>query len=330
MKKVIILGCCILMQMTSIYADSYCVLSTADNTVIEEKDMHQQQSVASISKIMTAIIAIEQGNLEDTWQIGDEILTCEGSSIYLKVGQEVSLKSLLYGLMLRSGNDAAKEIAVHISGSEEAFVALMNEKAISVGMLNTVFENASGLDEEGNGNVSTAYDMALLMSYAMKNPTFREIDSTRYYTNEWNLRWKNKNKLLFEFPFATGGKTGYTKKAGRTLVSSAQNDDLESVVVTLDMSNDFEFHEQKHKDAFAAMEVITILQEGTFESNGFEITIDEPLQITIHEDGSDVIEVYSHIDDDTFIVEIRKNGQSDLYEFPAQHTHQPWWKKVFS
>lgn len=330
MKKLFIFICCVLLQCSFIHAESYCVLSSADNTVIEEKDMHKQQSVASISKIMTAIIAIEQGNLEDTWQVSDAVLSAVGSSIYLKVGQEVSLKSLLYGLMLRSGNDAAKEIAVHISGDEATFVEEMNKKAKEIGMLNTVFENASGLDEEGNGNLSTAYDMAILMSYAMRNPTFREIDSAEYYTNEWNSHWKNKNKLLFEFPFATGGKTGFTKKAGRTLVSSAKNDELESVVVTLDMGGDFAFHEQKHKEAFETMEVKTILKQGTFETNGYEVSIDEPLQISLAKNSSDAIEIYTHIEKDTFVVELRKNGSSDLYEYPANKIHTSWWGRIFT
>lgn len=330
MKKVIIIGICILLQCSLIHAESYCVLSSVDNTVIEEKDMHKQQSVASISKIMTAIIAIEEGNLEDTWKVSDAITTAVGSSIYLKVGQEVSLKSLLYGLMLRSGNDAAKEIAVHISGDETAFVQKMNEKAKAIGMLNTVFENASGLDEDGAGNVSTAYDMALLMSYAMKNPIFCEIDSAKNYTSEWGQHWKNKNKLLFEFPFTTGGKTGFTKKAGRTLVSSAANDTMKSVVVTLAMSDDFNFHEEKHKQAFDTIQVMTILKAGTFQYQDYEITVDVPLEVSLHKDGSDAMEVYTHMQRDTFVVEIRKNKQSDVYEYPAKHIQTSWWKKVFS
>lgn len=325
MKKVIICFICVLLQTAIIHGESYCVLSSVDNTVIEEKDMHKQQSVASISKIMTAIIAIEKGNLEDTWQVSDNVTSTVGSSIYLKVGQEVSLKSLLYGLMLRSGNDAAKEIAIHISGDEASFVNEMNAKAKEIGMLNTTFENASGLDEDGEGNISTAYDMAILMSYAMKNPVFREIDSSQYYTNEWNSRWKNKNKLLFEFPFTTGGKTGFTKKAGRTLVTSAKNDDMESIVVTLSMSNDFEFHEEKHKEAFDSMKILTILDKGTFETNHQEITVDTPIQISVHKDGSDQVEVYSHLEDNQFVVEVRKNEQSDLYQYEAKSLSRSWW-----
>lgn len=325
MKKALIFALCMMLQSIWIHADSYCVLSSVDNTVVEEKDMHKQQSVASISKIMTAVIAIENGNLDDSWQVSDAVTTAVGSSIYLKVGQEVTLKSLLYGLMLRSGNDAAKEIATHISGNETTFVQRMNEKAINIGMLNTKFENASGLDEDGQGNLSTAYDMAILMSYAMKNPIFREIDSAQYYTNEWNLRWKNKNKLLFEFPFTTGGKTGFTKKAGRTLVTSAKNDDMESIVVSLSMSDDFTFHETKHKQVFDTMKVLTILNEGSFETNKKMVKIDEPLQITVHKDNRDEIEVYSHLEDKLFIVEIRKNDQSDVHQYSTSTLSSSWW-----
>ncbi len=317
MKKVVLLLICVLLQCTLVHAESYCVLSSSDDTVIEEKDMHKQQSVASISKIMTAIIAIEEGNLDDTWKVSDVIKTATGSSIYLKEGQEVSLRSLLHGLMLRSGNDAAKEIAVHMCGDEQSFVKKMNEKAQEIGMLNTVFENASGLDDGGNGNLSTAYDMAILMSYAMKNPVFREIAGAQYYTTEWNQRWKNKNRLLFDFPFATGGKTGFTKKAGRTLVTSAQNGDVESIVVTLSMGDDFRFHESKHKETFEKIKVMTLLEAGTFESCGHQITVKEPLQISVHKDDSDRVDVYAHMEEATFVVEVQKNEQTMVYEYPA-------------
>ncbi len=329
MKKVLIFCICFLCTMVSVHAESYCVLSSVDNTVIEEKNMHEPQSVASISKIMTAIVAIEQGDLQDKWQVQDEILQAVGSSIYLKQGQEVSLKSLLYGLMLRSGNDAAIAIATRISGSEEAFVKLMNEKASEIGMLNTTFHNASGLDEDDIGNISTAYDMAILMSYAMKNDIFKEVASAQYYTNEWNIRWKNKNKLLFDFPFATGGKTGFTKLAGRTLVTSAKNNLTESIVVTLRQSDDFNFHKEKHKAVYDTVKVVEIVKAGTYKVNQQEFVIDNPICITLKQDGSDTVDVYTHFKNDEFVVEVQKNGQTDIYSYKASTTSNSVLKKVF-
>lgn len=318
MKKWICITVCILMQFCTLRAESYCVMSGDDQTVIEEKNMNEAQSVASISKIMTAVIAIEQGDLDETWKVGDEIKQADGSSIYLVVGQQVSLKSLLYGLMLRSGNDAAIAIATHISGDIDAFVKEMNQKAKEIGMLNTTFHNPSGLDEADGGNISTAYDMALLMNYAMKNQTFQKITSSQYYTSEWKYRWKNKNKLLFEFPFTTGGKTGFTKKAGRTLVSSASHEDVNSIVVTLRNSDDFAFHEEKHKQVFEQYETKELLKAGDYRIGKKMIQVDQPVKVSLKKDGKDTLQVKSHVEADSFIVEVIKNNTSSLYTYPIK------------
>lgn len=315
MRKLLICVLLFACFTTGVSAESYCVMSGNDGSVTEEKDMHKTQSVASISKIMTAIIAIEQGNLEDTWKVSDAILQAEGSSVYLKVGDQVSLKTLLYGLMLRSGNDAAQEIAVHISEDVDRFVALMNEKAKEIGMKDTVFHNPSGLDERDGGNISSAYDMALLMRYAMKNPTFAQIVKTQYYDTEQKVRWKNKNKLLFQNESITGGKTGFTKQAGRTLVSTAEANEMESIVVTLRMGNDFEFHETKH-DAFRNEHTsYIIMKEGTYHCGSYIFEIPESLRVTIANDGSDQLAVHSRIHDDNLIIEVIKNQESTTYEY---------------
>lgn len=318
MKRVLCVLLCLIVQLQMIHADSYCVLSGDDGTVIEEKNMNEPQSVASISKIMTAVVAIEEGNLKDTWKVGDEINNVIGSSIYLKVGQSVSLESLLYGLMLRSGNDAALEIALHTSGSEEAFVKAMNKKAQEIGMLHTTFHNASGLDEEDEGNISTAYDMALLMSYAMKNTTFQTITSSQYYTTEWNYRWKNKNRLLFEFAFTTGGKTGFTKQAGRTLVTSAQNNGVNSIVVTLQNSDDFAFHETKHKEVFDQYQTKEILAKGVYSIGKQYFEVEEPIKVTLQKGGKDQLQVSSHMEKKQFVVEVVKNQVSNVYTYPLK------------
>lgn len=317
MKKVIVCMSVFFLMMTNVQAESYCVMGGDEHEVVEEKDMHKTQSVASISKIMTAIVAIEQGNLSDTWAVSDAILQVDGSSLYLQVGQEVSLESLLYGLMLRSGNDAAVEIATHISGDIDRFVQLMNEKAKEIGMMDTIFHNPSGLDEEDGGNISSAYDMALLMSYAMKNPTFAKITGSTYYTTAWNLRWKNKNKLLFEYPNTIGGKTGFTKKAGRTLVSMASNTKSESIVVTLAMGDDFAFHEQKHEAVFATMTSYTLLEAGTYHIDGYEVVIDTPLTLLLHNDKSDQLSVDSGIEDGQYVIRVKKNDKESIFTYEA-------------
>lgn len=315
MKKAIIWVFCFFMTTSFTYAQSYCVMSGDDDRVVEEKNMHETQSVASISKIMTAVIAIEQGNLDDVWNVSEAILQAEGSSIYLQVGQSVSLEDLLYGLMLRSGNDAAIEIATHISGDCATFVNIMNEKAKAIGMNDTTFHNPSGLDEEDGGNISSAYDMALLMKYAMKLPAFATITRSQYHTSANQLRWKNKNRLLFDYAQTTGGKTGFTKKAGRTLVSSAQKDGVDSIVVTLGMSDDFEFHEQEHEKVFADMDSYTVLEKGSYQVYGKQIEVDIPVQISLRKDGSDKLDIKSYVEGGNFVVEVIHNDTKQQYTY---------------
>lgn len=247
-------------------AKSVVLMDADSNRVIYNKNPHYIQSVASISKIMTAIVAIENGNLNKTVTVKEEILKAYGSAVYLKVGEKIKLEDLLYALMLRSGNDAALEIAYATIGSEEAFVNLMNKKAKSLGMKDTTFKNPSGLDEEDGGNLSSSYDMALLMSYAMKNEEFKTIVKTKYHkvkTNKNVYNWKNKNKLLFNYKYTTGGKTGFTKKAKRTLVTSASNNNLNLVVVTIRDSSDFSDHKKLYEEAFKTYETFNILNKGT-------------------------------------------------------------------
>ncbi|MEG2801202.1 MAG: serine hydrolase [Longicatena sp.] len=328
-KKIGCILLCLLLETSLIHGESYVVMSDSDNTILEAKNKDKQQSVASISKIMSAIIAIEEGNLQDSWKCSDEIRKAQGSSVYLKVGQDVTLKDLLYGLMLRSGNDAANEIANHIGKSQQGFVKMMNDKASEIGMRNTLFSNPSGLDESDAGNVSTAQDMAILMSYAMKNATFRKIVSTKSYTSTWNYHWVNKNKLLDENPFVIGGKTGYTKKAGRTLVSVAKNDNVESIVVTLQQENDFAFHDQKHREVFQNVHVVDVLKPGTYSINKKSVNVNRPIQVTLKKDGSDTLQVCSHFEKNEYIVEVQKNHELQVYSFLAKKNKQGWLARLF-
>lgn len=268
MKKIIILMIILLIPFKinayGTSATSAILMDTDNNRIIYANNIHNVRSVASISKIMTAILAIELGNLEDEITIGDEINSAYGSGIYIKQGEILTLKDLIYGLMLRSGNDAALAIAHRVGGSVEEFVEAMNEKAKEIGMKNTTFNNPSGLDED-KGNYSTAYDMAILTSYAMQNETFRKITKTKNYKLKTNLNyydWHNKNKLLNSYKYATGGKTGYTKIAKRTLVTTASKDGVNLVAVTLNDGNDFQDHKNLFEEAFNEYKNYSILKKG--------------------------------------------------------------------
>lgn len=269
MKKIIILILLILIPFkVSAYntsATSAILMDTDNRRIIYASNVHNIRSIASISKIMTAIVAIESNKLDNEVTIGDEINDAYGSGIYIKKGEVLTLKDLLYGLMLRSGNDAALAIANYVGGSVDDFVKLMNEKAKEIGMKNTTFNNPSGLDEE-KGNYSTAYDMALLTSYAMQNESYKKIVSTKNYKLKTNLNyynWTNKNRLLKSYKYATGGKTGFTEKARRTLVTTASKNNVNLVVVTLNDGNDFIDHEALFEEAFNEYESYSILKKGS-------------------------------------------------------------------
>ena len=213
---------------------------------------------------MTAIVAIESGKMKKEVTVGDEIDSSYGSGIYLQKGEKLELEDLVYGLMLRSGNDAALAIANYVGGSVDKFVELMNKKAQEIGMKNTTFNNPSGLDQD-KGNYSTAYDMAILTSYAMKNKEYRKITGTKKYTLKTNKNvysWINKNKLLKLYKYTTGGKTGFTEKARRTLVSTATKNDTNLVVVTLNDGNDWEDHQNLFEYGFNNFKTIKILNKG--------------------------------------------------------------------
>ena len=235
----------------AISASSYIVYDMDNNRVLKSYNENEQKLIASISKIMTAIIAIENGNIQQNVTVDKNILTAVGSSIYLEIGEKISLKDLLYGMMLRSGNDAATMIAINISGSMEKFAEKMNEYAKKLGMNNTTFYNSHGLENnDGVGNLSTAYDMALLTSYAMQNDIFKEIFKTKIYnakSDKKSYTWQNKNKLL-KYDYITGGKTGYTQKAKRTLVTTGYINNTNIVIVTLNDSNDWLDHQNLYEN----------------------------------------------------------------------------------
>ena len=245
-----------------------CVLMDSDSgRVLYEKDKDNPRLIASITKIMTAILAIESGRLEEEVTVGEEVLTMYGSNIYIELGEKMKLLDMIYGLMLRSGNDAALVIAYFIGGSEENFVKMMNEKAKEIGMINTVFNNPHGLDEVTQ-NKSTAYDMALLSSYASHNDTYMKIVGTKKYsvqTDKKSYLWYNRNKLLGSYSYATGGKTGYTPSAGRTLVTNASHNNLNLTAVTLNDGNEYISHETMYNYGFENYKNYVILDKNKFK-----------------------------------------------------------------
>lgn len=270
MKKFVTFILLLLISTSSVHAlssETAIVMEASTNRVLFEKEINKEKLIASTTKIMTAILALESGKMDEVVKIDDTVLKSYGSGIYISVGEEMTLRDLVYGLMLRSGNDAAIMISTYLAGSEEEFAKLMNEKASRIGMTNTVFNNSSGLDESTE-NISTAYDMALLMSYATKNSEFMEISGCEKHIVKTNMKtyvWHNKNKLLYNYEYATGGKTGYTEKALRTLVTSAKKDDMDLVIVTLNDPNDFSNHENLYEEMFNKYSMYEILNKDKFE-----------------------------------------------------------------
>ncbi|MEG2621038.1 MAG: D-alanyl-D-alanine carboxypeptidase family protein, partial [Bacilli bacterium] len=226
------------------------------------KNKNSRHLIASTTKIMTAVIAIESGKTNKMIKVTDKVLETYGSSIYLSIGENMKLKDMLYGLLMQSGNDAAIMISDYLE-KEDKFVMKMNEKAKKIGMKNTVFNNPHGLDDK-NENYSTAYDMAILMRYANSLPLFKKIVSTKNYTVKTDKKtyvWHNKNKLLFRYKYTTGGKTGFTEKANRTLVTSAEKDNLKLIVVTLDDPNDFQNHKELYEYGFNNYKMVKVFNK---------------------------------------------------------------------
>ena len=271
MKKLVIAFLLFIVFPTNILAISASkaiVMDLNSGRVLYDLNKDDPQLIASITKIMTCLIAIMYSDLNKTVVVDEDVLKSYGSSVYLEVGEEIKLLDLLYGLMLRSGNDAATQVAKAVAGTEEAFVYLMNEYASTIGMKNTHFVNPHGLDSNGVGNTSTAYDMALLTKVAMQNETFAHIFGTRSYTAESNLKtynWEGKNKLFSMYEYTTGGKTGYTEAANRTLVTTASRDNKNLVVVTLNDGNDFVDHKNLYETYFSMYDSILALDKDNFK-----------------------------------------------------------------
>lgn len=302
LKKILLLITVLLLLPVKINAyslgESVVLMEQDTKRVLVSKNMNKKKLIASTTKIMTGIIAVESGKLNKTVTVTDKVLESYGSNIYLSIGEKMKLKDMVYGLMMQSGNDAALMIADYLGG-EEKFVKMMNKKAKQIGMKNTTFSNPHGLDEKAK-NYSTAYDMALLMRYANSDPTFRKITGCKKHTvktGEKTYVWTNKNKLLYTYKYTTGGKTGYTDKARRTLVTSASNGNLDLIAVTLNDPNDFKNHKELYEYAFKNYSMEKIFNRNKINLPNKKIYAKDDYYYPITKEEKDLININYKIKD---------------------------------
>ncbi len=252
----------------SLSAQSAALISADTGTVLYEKDGHARRSMASTTKIMTALLALEEAERsgDPAVEITEEMVAVEGSSMGLQAGDKLTLTNLTAGMLLASGNDAANAAALYLDGSQEEFAARMNRRAEEIGLADTHFVTPSGLDDEEH--YSTACDMALLAREALKNGEFRRLASSSVYQVEFlepekKVSYTNHNKLLRMYEGCIGVKTGFTKKSGRCLVSAAQRDGVTLIAVTLNAPDDWNDHMALLDYGFSTMKSVS------FDGSGF-------------------------------------------------------------
>ena len=243
----------------SVSAEHAIMIDGQTGRVLYEKNADERSLIASTTKIMTALVICEQCNVLDRVRIQKEAVGIEGSSMYLKEGEVLTVQELLYGLMLQSGNDAAVALAIYCAGTVEGFVELMNDKAFRLGLKNTHFENPNGLDSPGH--YSTARDLAKLTVYAMNNPIFSQTVSAKT-VKVGDRVLTNHNKLLRRVEGVDGVKTGYTRAAGRILVSTALREGRRLVVVTINAPSDWQDHKNLLEQGFRDFTVKKLICKG--------------------------------------------------------------------
>ena len=297
----------LLMPMASTLAEpdvpsqAAVLLEATTGRVLYEKDAHAKRPMASTTKVMTCLLALEHGDIDTMVRVPEAAVGTEGSSMYLQSGEVLSLRDLLYGLMLTSGNDAAATIAIHISGSIPDFAALMNKKAEELGCKNTNFTNPNGLPDANH--YTTAYDLALICARAMCDERFAEIVGTQYYTTqtgEYSRKLKNKNRILWEYEGGNGIKTGYTKAAGKCLTFAAKRDNLQLVGAVLASSDMWSSAKDLLRYGFDRVELqsladnmnpIAALTVLSGEKTVLEVYARQRLSYPLRRDGSDTVRV---------------------------------------
>lgn len=252
-------------EKLNVNASSAVLIDQKTGQILFQKNMDKKLPPASLTKVLTALVALENCSTDEIAKVSRRSAYQEGSSIYLEVGENISLEELLYGILLSSGNDAAVAIAEHVAGSVEDFSYLMNFAAKRIGADNSNFKNPSGLPDPNH--YSTAYDLALITQRAMNYEKFKEITSVKTMTiswagHDWGRGLHNHNKMLWNYPGATGGKTGYTRAAGRCLITTATRGERSLIAVVLNCSSDW-YEVSKILDyGFASFKQKTIVEKG--------------------------------------------------------------------
>jgi serine-type D-Ala-D-Ala carboxypeptidase (penicillin-binding protein 5/6) len=263
----------------------YVVIDATNGRTLIGSNEHEQLPIASLTKIWTAIVVLENSDLTEQVYVSQKAATMEGSSIYLKQGTYYSIDFLLHGLMMQSGNDAATALAEHVGGSVEGFVQLMNDKAELHGLSKTHFTNPTGLPDPNH--LSSAYDTAKMLQIAMQNESFRQIASTKKFQE--GAFWRNKHRLLHEDVGAVAGKTGYTKIAGRTLATFFEREQKAFVVVTLNEGNDWNVHKDLANEIDSQYELVTLVEKGKHTKGKITIVVPEDIQSLVKKNTSETL-----------------------------------------
>ena len=313
MKKIVLFFIMILLPI-NVLADTgnaTIIMDIDSGRIIYQKNINQKKLIASTTKIMTCIIVLENSDIDALITVGDEVLSMYGTNIYIEKGEVLKIKDLLYGLMLRSGNDAAITLAYNTLGYD-AFINKMNEKAKEIGMENTSFNNPHGLDDDTK-NYSTAYDMALLSRYAYNNSVYRKIISTKKYVTKSNFKsyvWYNRMSLLNKYRHCIGGKNGYTPRAGKSLVSYAKNDDLLLTIVSLDDDSIYENHMNLYAEYFSKYKKYKIVEKGTFSIDNNNYYVNNSFEYVLNDKEKDSISTLLRIDGNSYS---KKVGKIEIY-----------------
>ncbi len=294
MKKIVCFSLCVILFFAfpicanAYSAQSIVVMEHSTLSIIDGVRYDKKMPMASTTKIMTALVTLESVALSQKVVIPKEATGVEGSSMYLVCGETLTVEQLLYGLMLTSGNDAAVALSIAVAGSQNAFVEMMNQKAKALGLTSTNFTNPSGLPDDNH--YTTAYELGVITAKALENSTFSQIVSTKsvrvpYKNNENGRLLTNHNKLLSLYEYAIGVKTGFTKKAGRCLVSAAKKDGVTLICVTLKAPDDWNDHITAYNLAFPKVSITTIAKKGEIvekltTSDGKTVYASNPNDIT--------------------------------------------------